>query len=638
MNRRPHRTWTRGAFVLGVLTLASLRAAAAEERWYVVSMGGQSVGRGYEQTAERDGVLETVSDLQIVLNRLGTRVEVGFSSTQRESREGRLLSAELKTRMSQQESVQRAKIEPGLVRVGTGEGGGEHAREVPYTGELLGPGEIARRSAASLGKEGDRLDFQTWSDEMGRVVQTTRTVLARESLTLGGRELSVLRVEEKTATLPAPRRLWLDARGDLVRAEDESPFGPIRIELADEAAAKRAGSGEELPEEIFTDTLVRTQVRVPHPRQTDRMVVELTHRKPELGWPDFSSPDQRVLEKTEKTVTVEVTRALPTAAATRPVAVTPENREYLEPNAIIQSDDRALARRAEMIVGEERDVLKAGYRLERWVAENMTFDMGIVLAPAAEAYQRRRGTCTSYASLLTAMARAVGIPARFVTGLVYLDGIFGGHAWSEILVGDRWVPLDGAVPADGPADAARIALFRTALAQGVGEISYGAASQLLGQVDARVLETRVRGGETRRFAKDARPYEVAGDLYRNTGLGWVWQKPQGFEFVDLDGVWPGDTLVAIEGPESERVTLKRRERRVWETEETVVERILAEYPAGGEARPATLAGRPARKAAGDDHAVLVQGDGLDVWVLEAEGPEAGKLLERAVAGLSRGIG
>ena len=46
------------------------------------------------------------------------------------------------------------------------------------------------------------------------------------------------------------------------------------------------------------------------------------------------------------------------------------------------------------------------------------------------------------------MCRAVGIPARVVFGLVYVDEfldrkhVFGGHAWTEARIGDKWIGLD----------------------------------------------------------------------------------------------------------------------------------------------------------------------------------------------------
>lgn len=59
--------------------------------------------------------------------------------------------------------------------------------------------------------------------------------------------------------------------------------------------------------------------------------------------------------------------------------------------------------------------------------------------------ERRKGDCKAYALLFNTLARASGIPARELGGLVYMgDGIkaFGGHAWNEVVLDGVWRPID----------------------------------------------------------------------------------------------------------------------------------------------------------------------------------------------------
>jgi hypothetical protein len=59
----------------------------------------------------------------------------------------------------------------------------------------------------------------------------------------------------------------------------------------------------------------------------------------------------------------------------------------------------------------------------------------------------RKGDCTEYSLLFTTLARAAGIPARTVSGLLYMgDDVqsFGGHAWNEVVLDGAWVPVDAA--------------------------------------------------------------------------------------------------------------------------------------------------------------------------------------------------
>lgn len=59
--------------------------------------------------------------------------------------------------------------------------------------------------------------------------------------------------------------------------------------------------------------------------------------------------------------------------------------------------------------------------------------------------QQKRGDCTEHSLLFTALARASGIPCREVSGYLYLGDAtqaFGGHAWNEVVINNRWHEVD----------------------------------------------------------------------------------------------------------------------------------------------------------------------------------------------------
>jgi transglutaminase-like putative cysteine protease len=94
--------------------------------------------------------------------------------------------------------------------------------------------------------------------------------------------------------------------------------------------------------------------------------------------------------------------------------------------------------------------------------------------------------------LLAALLRAAGIPARLVTGLVYLadfagaEGVFGYHMWVQAWTGGSWLDLDATLP--GGFDATHVALAVSDLA---GPEPGGELDRLLplvGKLRIRVLE------------------------------------------------------------------------------------------------------------------------------------------------------
>jgi len=66
----------------------------------------------------------------------------------------------------------------------------------------------------------------------------------------------------------------------------------------------------------------------------------------------------------------------------------------------------------------------------------------------------RRCDCTEHTQLFVALGRALGIPARAVTGMIWVDGRFYYHAWAEVQM-NEWVAVDPTF-GQAPADAAHV--------------------------------------------------------------------------------------------------------------------------------------------------------------------------------------
>ncbi|MCU0960129.1 MAG: lasso peptide biosynthesis protein [Pirellulaceae bacterium] len=118
---------------------------------------------------------------------------------------------------------------------------------------------------------------------------------------------------------------------------------------------------------------------------------------------------------------------------------------YLQPSAMIESDDAAIAAKARELTQGVSQRWEAVARIADWVHREIRYAIGDT--PSARlALEKRRGDCGPHATLTVAMLRAVGIPARLVGGLVYaptFGGTFGQHAWVEVHMGaDGWIAFD----------------------------------------------------------------------------------------------------------------------------------------------------------------------------------------------------
>jgi transglutaminase-like putative cysteine protease len=125
--------------------------------------------------------------------------------------------------------------------------------------------------------------------------------------------------------------------------------------------------------------------------------------------------------------------------------------------------DAELLTYAEASFTPGRPVLEGALDLTRRIHTEFQYEPGstTVATPARDVLRARRGVCQDFAHLEIAMLRALGLPARYVSGYIFnrprdgqpgLTGADASHAWVSLYVPDfGWVDLDptnGFIPAD----------------------------------------------------------------------------------------------------------------------------------------------------------------------------------------------
>lgn len=117
------------------------------------------------------------------------------------------------------------------------------------------------------------------------------------------------------------------------------------------------------------------------------------------------------------------------------------NETYLLPERGVDSDDPAIKDRAERVVAPTRTLWDAARAVNLWVYRNIKYSDDFF--GAKEAFVNLKGNSRSKALLVVSMCRAVGIPARIVSGFIYADGPVD-HCWVEVYNGENvgWGPLD----------------------------------------------------------------------------------------------------------------------------------------------------------------------------------------------------
>jgi transglutaminase-like putative cysteine protease len=308
-----------------------------------------------------------------------------------------------------------------------------------------------------------------------------RLAAARRTTVTGGQlDLEKLRVREvKDAFLRRDRVAGAGVEEEISVVAESEPGDRMAAEyrVADDGRIVEIRLGEAIVARPETEetakrldvidlfALARVPVPGPLPREVPRTIVYRLEGLPS----SFQKNDARQrFERGPAGTTVL------TVMARRPVAADPAkdtplaraaqgaSTEDLASTPQANSDAPEIKKLARDVAGDAKGTYEAARRLSDHVFRTLEKAYGASHDRASEVLQAGKGDCTEHAVLLVALARALGIPARGVHGLVYAryddgkDALYW-HAWAEVKSGGEWIAMD---PTFGQpvADATHLAL------------------------------------------------------------------------------------------------------------------------------------------------------------------------------------
>jgi transglutaminase-like putative cysteine protease len=269
---------------------------------------------------------------------------------------------------------------------------------------------------------------------------------------------------------------WVDEDGQIVRAE--SPLGftieRTHYELArqewrwaqDRAPAEGYGA-------LIEGTAISSNADLSDVGERSRLLVRL--RDVDLTGFDLEGGRQSLRGDT-LLVTREAGRAAPYRL---PWAGGGDPARELAATPLIQADDPRIRAAARRIAGGETDPARAARRINDWVHGALRKEVTLSVPSAAQVLEAGQGDCNEHTVLYVALARALGLPARTVVGLVHIKGRFYYHAWPEVWL-DDWVAVDPTL-GQYPADASHLRFLTGGLARQVELV------RLIGRLRLEVL-------------------------------------------------------------------------------------------------------------------------------------------------------
>ncbi len=144
-----------------------------------------------------------------------------------------------------------------------------------------------------------------------------------------------------------------------------------------------------------------------------------------------------------------------------------EFSEYTKPADIIDITPEIRQLASSLAEGED-DLFELEFKLGEWIRNNIEYSLSTITAEASQqaswVLKNKVGVCDEITSLFISMNRALGIPAKYVSGLAYSTSSeftekWGGHGWAEVYFPEiGWVPFDITYGQYGFLDATHIKL------------------------------------------------------------------------------------------------------------------------------------------------------------------------------------
>lgn len=273
--------------------------------------------------------------------------------------------------------------------------------------------------------------------------------------------------------------VWVDSLGNMLEESVREGLVTTRVEqpkalgtfIGDWALAKK--------DLIYDFSLVRIQSPLAEPKRLTGLSVEISNWNETLpllqsgGQQVEKNGNGRVIFKTGSLAQISIA-----SGSQKPTDAELQPADRIESDAPeIKTQAKALA---EGVKTQEELVKVLASWTSDWLKDTVD-DSG----SAVQSFAAKSGNCQSHARLYTALARAAGIPTRFVSGLVYLEGKgFLYHSWGESFIGDRWIPVDPTYN-QLPADPTHLKLLEGHLPEDMAPII-----TIIGRIKMIVLETK----------------------------------------------------------------------------------------------------------------------------------------------------
>ncbi len=445
------------------------------DRWFGIYFNGDRVGFNHQKISETADGYQIEEDSSINIKVMGFSKDISKRETYHVAKKLTIRSFEAETTTNGVSSRVSGKTGDAGLRVKSESDGKVTEQRLKFKGELYPGSSLNIVPLMRDPSPGKTYKVMKFDPEDLSIKEVKISILGEESTPDGQPALKL-----RNNLYPFINNdIWVDAQGNtllesvrdglvITRAEDPKLLGAFVGALA--------LSKKDL---IYDFSLVRVDPPIGNLAKLTGLTVEIS------GWnealPLLQEGGQTVEKSGAERIVVKTGSAVTPVAA--PAAIVARER-YLMPAEKIESDAPEIAAKAKELATGKKDAREIARTLAAWTADwlkDTVEDGGGALA----SLKGRSGNCQTHARLYTALARAAGVPTRFVSGLVYQEGKgFLYHSWTESLLGGAWVAVDPTYN-QLPADPTHLKFF-----EGNTQDDMAPIIAIIGRIRINVLEAK----------------------------------------------------------------------------------------------------------------------------------------------------
>lgn len=507
----------------------------ARETWYNLYDQEEKIGFIHNITRdlsyEGQPVREIREETKKTFQRFGTRIEESTRSRFVVRKNFRPLSFLIRERMSRDERILKGRVRDGVLKVVETIGCSRRVRSFKLDEDTYFIEALDEKILESGLGTGKNFRFKIFDIQLQKITSIDIAVIREAELEIGKEPIKAFLLRTRHQEYPQIEILtWMAPDGTILK--EEADLLAIRSQKTSREDAQKW----DVIADLGYSSMIRSSSRIPHARKVTAATMEVYFMRGDLKLilehPPLQIVNPSGLEK-QVTLKTEARQADPGHSLLLPIK-NPDMKPYLEPNVFIQCDDPEIKKQARLVVGGEKNAVLAAEKLSHWVYRNIQEkNLATGFASACETLRTRTGDCTEHSLLLAALARAVGIPARVISGLVYVTGNFVYHMWVEVFTG-AWQPLDPSLDLS-MVDALHIKLFEASMDPASFFLSGLAIQQTVGNLGVKILRYS-SGGKSFVVNSGDPGCRLTGNTYEDTVYGFRLKLGKGWEVGTPSGV------------------------------------------------------------------------------------------------------